>query len=237
MKYIYYVLGFMLCLCSLPSYAAPPYISVSVGENFSFTNQTCLTASKRVLQDDGFKKFMPAGDNLFAAFNRNADYKYKAVVRCIDDQGVFVVVIIANSTKTIKAKAQNLRLAIQKSFSPALKSEKPVTSTSNNDIQIVKSMSVKPSSYSGTGNSVKTWQDSLLGRSQCLERGETTLRNSGFARNFEIDYEKLALVGLNETGYQGVVRCLPEEKIILFKVSGKSGTAAQRLLEVLQLNF
>ncbi|MEK7991039.1 MAG: hypothetical protein VSS52_008550 [Thiotrichaceae bacterium] len=232
MKSIYAVLGFTLCLCSLSSYAAPPYISASVGENFSFTNQACLTASKQVLQNDGFKKFMPAGNNLFAAFNRTADYKYKALVRCIDTQGVFVVVVIANSTKTIKSKAQNLRIAIQKRFSRA--TEKSVTS---NDIQIVKPMAVKPSSYAGTGNSAKTWQDSLLGRSKCLERGETALRNSGFARNFEIDYEKLALVGLNETGYQGIVRCLPEEKIILFKVLGKSGKSAQRLLEVLQLNF
>ncbi|WP_353572803.1 hypothetical protein [Candidatus Albibeggiatoa sp. nov. BB20] len=232
--YFYYVLGFTLCLCSLSSYAAPPYISVSVGENFSFTNQSCLTASRKVLQNNGFKKFMPAGDNLFAAFNRSNDYKYKAMVRCIDTQGVFVVAIVANSTKTIKSKAQNLRLAIQKYFSPALKSETATTASS--DIKVVKPMAVKPS-YAGSKNSAKTWQDSLLGRSKCLERGETALRNSGFARNFEIDYEKLALVGLNETGYQGIVRCLPEQRIILFKVSGKSGKSARRLLEILQLNF
>ncbi|MCV6639064.1 hypothetical protein [Candidatus Albibeggiatoa sp. nov. NOAA] len=236
MKSIYYLLGFMLCLYSLPSHAAPPYIAVSVGENFSFTNPACIAASRKVLKSNGFKKFLPAGANLFAAFNPTKDYKYKAMVRCIDTQGVFVVAIVANSTKTIKAKAQNIRLAIQKSFAPAIKSD---TATKPSDIQVVAPLSaatktVKPS-YGG--NSAKTWQDSLLGRSKCLERGETALRNSGFARNFEIDYEKLALFGVNESGYQGIVRCLPEQKIILFKVSGKSSKYARRLLEILQLNF
>ncbi len=230
MKYFYYLFGFTLCLYSLSSYAAPPYLSVSIGKNLSFTNQACLSASKAVLQEDGFKKFMPAGDNLFAAFNEGNDYKYKAVVRCIESQNVFVVVVVANTTATIKSKAQNLRLTIQKHFTPI--SESSIAPAPSSDIQIVAPMAKSNTNYSG--DTAKTWQDSLLSRGACLERGETALRNSGFARNFEIDYENLALVGFNENGYQGIVRCLPEQRIILFKVSGKY---AQKLLEILQLNF
>ena len=237
MKYIYYVLGLALYFSAFASYAAPPYIGVSVGENFAFTNQACLSTSKKVLQKNGFKKTMLAGDNVFAAFNTTKNYKYKAVVRCIENQNVFVVAVVANSTKTIKAKAQNLRLAIQKHFSPAPTESSPSPSTKD-DIKIVTSAAVnkQPVRPSG-GNFAKTWQDSLLGRSKCLERGETALRNSGFARNFEIDFEKVSLSGFSQKAYQGTIRCLPEQKIILFQVKGKSTRTAQRLLEVVQLNF
>lgn len=222
-----FILGLILCLCTLSAYAAPPYIGVSAGENLAFTNQSCLSVSQKVLKEDGFKKLALAGDNVFAAFNRGNNYQYKAMVRCMENQNTFVIIVVANSTKTIKAKAHNLRLAIQKHFSPITPAE---TTTS----KPVASLKVKPSYANG---SAKTWQDSLLGRSQCLERAETALRNSGFARNFEIDYEKLALSGLNENAYQGMVRCLPEQRIILFKVFGKSAQSAKSLLEILQLNF
>jgi hypothetical protein len=224
-----FIFGLILCLCTLSVYAAPPYIGVSAGENLAFTNQSCLSVSQKVLKKDGFKKLALAGDNVFAAFNRGNNYQYKAMVRCMETQNTFVIVVVANSTKTIKAKAHNLRLAIQKHFSPVTATQVETTTS-----KPVTSLKVKPS-YAN--NSAKTWQDSLLGRGQCLERAETALRNSGFARNFEIDYEKLALSGLNENAYQGIVRCLPDQQIILFKVFGKSAQSAKSLLEILQLNF
>lgn len=234
MKYLYYALGLALYLTAFASYAAPPYIGISAGENLAFTNQSCLSVSKKVLRQNGFQKVMLAGDNVFAAFNSGQNYKYKAVVRCIENQNVFIVAVVANTTQTIKAKAQSLRVAIQKHFSAASPSQ---PSSSTDDVKIVTATASKQPIQSSGGNSVKTWQDSLLGRGQCLERGETALRNSGFARNFEIDYEKLALSGFSQNAYQGTVRCLPEQKIILFQVKGKSNRTAQRLLDVLQLNF
>jgi len=94
-----------LFVASLPSYAVPPYFGISVEENLSFTELSCLATAEQALKNDGFEKTTATGSTIFAAYRNKNPYKYKAFIKCLTNVGVIMVVVAAPSGAKKKAIA------------------------------------------------------------------------------------------------------------------------------------
>jgi len=230
------ILFAILLLFSMSVYAAPPYFGVSIGEHLALDNAKCISVAQKVLKKDGFKKLLPKGNNLFAAYNNGNQYGYKAVIRCMAKQNAFVVVTVADSMKTVKKKADSLRSRIQQHFKrKSEKSEKKTYSATPSPSQNLSIMTQSQKNTQG-GYTAKSWQDTTFTRVQCLMRAETALRDTKLADVFEL-YHEIAAVSGTTGGYTGTIRCLVGDGIILFSVSGQKSAIVNRLLERLQHNF
>ncbi len=109
----------LLCLLGLlvtasQSYAVPPYFGVSVEENLSFTNLSCLATAEQILKDDGFEKITLSGNTIFAAYRNSNPYKYKSFIKCLANVGVVMVVVAAPGGA--KDKAVSLMQKIKQSY-------------------------------------------------------------------------------------------------------------------------
>lgn len=81
-----------------------------------------------------------------------------------------------------------------------------------------------------------SWQSTTLSLSQCLNRAENALRDSGFSANFQIVGES-AFGGSRDDAYVASVRCLPDQGIVFFIVSGPISDQAASYRERIAQNF
>ncbi|ALG68075.1 hypothetical protein [Beggiatoa leptomitoformis] len=111
----------VLLLSSFSSYAAAPYMSISVAEDLTFTEETCLNVAENVLQKNGFAQINRASGSptIFASVRDAKNYGFKALVRCFTKAGIVNVVVVADNRGDILAKADELRQQIQTQLSPS----------------------------------------------------------------------------------------------------------------------
>lgn len=234
MKLLKYILPLIVLLSTSPSYAYPPYIAVDAAENLSFSNSTCISKAQKALEDDGFKKIDTQGTTVFAAYRDSSAYEYKAAIKCVSDSGVIIVTVVADSLRNIKAKAQGLRAAIQRNFS----SQSFRNNSVNDDSDETSARDDKASSLSTDGLAIfkiaSSWQSTKLSTEQCMTRAEIAIRNSGFSENLSLT--KNIATGTNGQ-FTGSVKCLSQEGVILFTVTGTQIDLAERLLKTLEGNF
>lgn len=109
----------ILSLCGLlytaPVAAVPPYIGIDMAEALTFGDTACVDVAKAVLTEDGFaevKKYK-GGTTVFAAYRNQADYEYKAAVRCLNEHNMVTVVVVANAPGKALKKANSLLALIQ----------------------------------------------------------------------------------------------------------------------------
>jgi hypothetical protein len=238
------------------SYAVPPYIGVSVGENLSFNNQSCLRTGKNVLRNDGFEKIVQYKNSatLFAAYRNRNPYHYKALVKCLSGSGVISIVVVANVAKKAKAKADNLRSKIQRQAT-AIKRAKTrgaqledEEDEDDDEVKTVKMFALESSSSEDDDedkkgssdtedkrNVAQHWQHTLLDRKKCLSRAEISLRDSGFYK--DLDFDDDSVYGKNKANYTGKIRCVTSEGLLFFRVAGSYARTRNRLLNKLQRNF
>ncbi|OQY54122.1 MAG: hypothetical protein DRR08_10675 [Candidatus Parabeggiatoa sp. nov. 2] len=249
MKNIAYPLSLLVLLMVSPlSYAIPPYIGVSVGENLSFNNQSCLRVGKKVLRNDGFQKIVQYKNSatLFAAYRNRNPYRYKALVKCLSGSGVISVVVVANVAKNAKAKADKLRSRIQRQASTIKRAKTRGAQLDdeedNDEVKTVKAFSLESpedeeesSDTEEKRNVAQHWQHTLLERKTCLSRAEMSLRDSGFYK--ELGFDDDSVYGKNKANYNGKIRCVTSEGLLFFQVTGSHARTRNRLLNKLQRNF
>ena len=95
---------------SFPAQAAPPYLALEVASDLAFPQQSCVSLAETALRAEDFAKIdaYPGGSTVFAAYRDGSDYGYKAVVKCLPEQALATVVVVADSRKTIRAKAARI---------------------------------------------------------------------------------------------------------------------------------
>jgi hypothetical protein len=203
MKNAIYYSVWLLLIASPLALAIPPYLGVSVGENLSFTNSSCIAASKKVLENDGFQKIVQYrhGTAVFAAYQNRKPYRYKVVVKCLSDAGVIMVVAVADVAK--KAKQKTVRL-LQK-----IRQYHNLKAVSINS-------SSEPSISPFLGISVK--KNGAFTNSSCSVAVKEVLKNDGFEKI--VPYNKgmtvfAAYQNRKPYRYKVVVKCLSDAKVIM----------------------
>lgn len=232
MKKITYPLLLLLLLSTPFSYAAPPYLGVSVGNNLSFNNAACVEIAKKVLGNDGFQKIVQYQNSatVFAAYRDQSQYKYKAVVKCLSDSGVIIVVAVANVPKHAKEKADYLQRQILQHASI-----KRSSSEGSGKMKPLMSDSIVESEEDNDEPNSETWQHTMLDRKECLERAESSIRDSGFYA--EVDFDDDSVQGTNDNKYTGFIRCVTSESLVFFRITGSKASTRDQLLDKLQKNF
>ena len=77
-------------------------------------------------------------------------------------------------------------------------------------------------------------QSTTLELSECLQRGEATLREAGMTRNLQV----MQLTVYGELGdYTGSVRCVPGYKVVFFVVAGPRPDRASKYMADLREKF
>ncbi len=234
----------LLLIASPLVFAIPPYMGVSVGKKLSFTSPSCLAAAKTVLSSDGFQKIVQYKTNttLFAAYRNQNPYHYKAMIKCLSEEGVIIVVAVANVPKHAKAKAESLRQQLQQQANinrqvPVVVEEEMVFTGEQNET--VTNMPSKAKHRLKTLDISKTIseisRDTLLPRNICLTRAEMSLRDSGFYKGLSFDDD--SVWGQNEKKYKGTIRCLTANSLVLFQVSGNNKLTREKGLNQLEKNF
>jgi len=233
-----YQLLFFLLFIFLPhlSYAVPPYLSISVGENLSFHNMSCLQTAKIVLNQNGFQNIAQykGSRTLFAAsYKKNKyQYQYKALVKCLPKDGVVIVVVVADSMKNIKQKANYLRGKIQKNIR-----------TRHAQIQrvnLVKSVTIPP--YFG----ISVGKRAFASESVCLQAAKNSLDNEGFEKiKHNKKYPTLfaAYRNRNPYHYKAVIKCMPQTGLVIVvtvansmkKVKAKAEKLLQKIGQLLSV--
>lgn len=240
----------------------PPYFGISVGENLSFTNSSCQQAAQSVLKRAGFQKiiFSKSGMTVFAAYSKQSPYRYKALVRCLSEPGVIVVIVVADSLKQIKFRAARLQQQIQ----PRLDS-KPSPNESkdccecedkaDNDLDSPKNShpkkQINPDKTKINPKKVPTeeeaingdnsqltsevWESTLLSQSVCLKKAQAAVKAAGFNQKFEVS--ESSAQGKNSNNYIGLIRCVTIEEFVFFWVKGANLTMRKQLLNKLQRLF
>jgi hypothetical protein len=238
---------FLLCTFFLPvtAYAVPPYLGISVGENLSFNNSTCVDIAKEALRQNGFDKVVQykSSATVFAAYRNDNPYHYKAVVKCLATSGSIIVVAVANIPRDAKKKADELRWKIQKHNSIKRQSTQESasdpsdTQEESQEVTILESSTPESTSAEITtsGKTSEAWHETVLSLNDCLIRAESSLRDSGFYKNIEFDEN--SAYGQHQKGYDGAVHCLTTENEVLFQVTGAHLSTRKQLLETLQRKF
>ncbi len=233
----------LLLIASPLVFAIPPYMGVSVGKELSFTSPSCLAAAKTVLSNDGFQNIVQYKTNttLFAAYRNQNPYHYKAMIKCLSEEGVIIVVAVANVPKHAKAKAESLRQQVQQQANinrqvPVVDEEMVFTGEQNETVTNMPSKAMhrlKTLDISKTISEIS--RDTLLPRNICLTRAEMSLRNSGFYQSLSFDDD--SVWGQNEKKYKGTIRCLTASSLVLFQVSGSNELTREKGLNQLEKNF
>ncbi|RKZ80620.1 MAG: hypothetical protein DRR19_23320 [Candidatus Parabeggiatoa sp. nov. 1] len=240
MKNRLYLSSLLILLMFSPLvFAIPPYLGVATGENLSFNNPSCLQAAKKVLKNDGFQKVVQyqQSTSIFAAYQNEEPYHYKALVKCLAGSSVIVVVVVANVAINARKKAELLLQKIQHS-------------TLNKRAKIIKNAlkevaeSVTPPKKEPLAEEVEKNGDKQTSTAEqytmftivkCLDRAELSLRNSGFYKDFDFDDD--SIYATNENGFKGLIRCVNSESLVTFKVKGDNASTRDKLLNQLQKNF
>jgi len=235
---------FVLLFASPLVFAIPPYFGLSIGENLSFDTSSCLSAAKKVLKNDDFQKVVQykGGATVFAAYNNQHPYFYKAFVKCLSESGVLVVVVVASVPKNARQKAESLRRKIQQygDIKPVKKRTQilPESQWDKESLGALRGQSRKPYNNRRSKNGNKTienWQQTLLNQAQCLSRAEMSLRDSGFYRHFDFDDD--SVYGNNDNNYKGLIECVTAESLVFFRVTGSDSRIRSHLINQLVKNF
>jgi hypothetical protein len=240
----------------------PPYFGISVGENLSFTDGSCQPAAQQVLKQAGFQKisFSKSGMTIFAAYRKQLPYQYKALVKCLSEPGLVIVVVVADSLKQIKPKAYRLRQQIQHQLdsqpSPNESKgecnnceagedndvdspEKPNPDKKiNPDKAKLNPKKIQEEEAINGDNSQLTseaWESTLLSQPICLKKAKVAVKAAGFNQNF--DLSENSAQGKNQNNYIGLIRCVTTEEFVFFWVKGANATTRKQLLEQLQHQF
>ncbi|MFK5968836.1 MAG: hypothetical protein QM487_01765 [Candidatus Marithrix sp.] len=221
---------FMFIFYTIPSYAMPPYFGISVGTNLSFQNSTCVTAAKKTLSKNGFKNIVQYKNSstVFAAYRKTSPYQYKALVKCLADSGVLIVVAVADVPKNAKNKADILRQKIQQ--------YNGINSSSTSTQSIYTTQSVTGTrSNKAKGNTSADWDNSLMGKKECMANAERSLRRSGFYKS--LNYDENSVYANNKHNYKAVIRCLTDNKEVYYEVTGGTKSIRDNLVEDLKKDF
>lgn len=159
----------LLLIFSPSSYAIPPYLGVSANENLSFTSSSCLSASKQVLQNNGFQKIVQykSSSTLFAAYRNQSPYQYKAMIKCLSESGVIIVVAVANQPKNARTKAESLRRQIQQD--PNIKLATVVEDAEGNEVrEEVRDFVIdEPQENGAKDKTSEAWQEPEFKKKEC----------------------------------------------------------------------
>ena len=237
----------VLLFASSLVFAIPPYFGLSIGENLSFDTSSCLSAAKKVLKNDDFQKVVQykGGATVFAAYNNQRPYFYKAFVKCLSESGVLVVVVVASVPKNARQKAESLRHKIQQygDIKPRKKHPdiSPETQWGEESLAALRNQS--PKSYRRSNNrrrkngnkTIENWQHTLLNQAQCLSRAEMSLRDSGFYRHFDFDDD--SVYGNHDNDYKGLIECVTAKSFVFFRVTGSNSRTRSNLINQLEKNF
>ncbi|MCK5877548.1 MAG: hypothetical protein KAG43_07930 [Candidatus Marithrix sp.] len=213
---------FILLFYAMPSHAMPPYFGINVGTNLSFDDNTCVSAAKSVLKNNGFEYIEKYKNTttVFAAYRKVSPYQYKALIKCMAGSGVITIVTIANVPRNAKQKADTLMSRIQKykgiAGQKAFSFFKEPPGVPDNNISF-------------------SWAKSLLGKKECMSNAERSLRRSGFYDN--LTYDNNSVNASNKNGYQGVIRCSTANRELYFQVSEGKKVTRERLIKDLEKNF
>jgi ribosomal protein L34 len=245
----------------------PPYFGISVGENLSFTNSSCQPAAQLVLKRAGFQKRMSSksGMTVFAAYSKRSPYRYKALVRCLSESGVIVVIVVADSLKQIKVMAARLQQQIQQRLDskPSPNESKDCceceakvdNDKANNDLDSPKNpqpdkqikpdkakinpkkVPVEEEAINGDNSQLtsEVWESTLLSQSICLKKAQAAVKTAGFNQDFEVS--ERSAQGKNSNNYIGLIRCVTTEEFVFFWVKGADLTTRKQLLNKLQRLF
>jgi len=232
-------------------FAVPPYLGISVAENLAFNRNSCLSAAKKVLYNEGFIDIEQYASiaTIFAAYRSTNPYHYKAVVKCLVNSGVIIITIAAQVSRNARQKAENIRYKIlqQRGITrkkPKVQQCKTIKKASpKNELKKLKLFSLsKKKPKKTTDVKDKHHKNVTVGetftvlcRGACLQQAERSLRNSGFYNDYDFDDD--AVFGRNDDHYYAVIRCIISESRVSFKVSGKNNQETNNLLETLYKNF
>jgi hypothetical protein len=248
--YLFTRMSWLVLLFASPLvFAIPPYFGLSIGENLSFDSSSCLSAAKKALNNDDFQKVVQykGGATVFAAYNNQHPYFYKAFVKCLSESGVLVVVVVANVPKNARQKAESLRRKIQQygDIKPRKKHTLIAPESQWDDKESLGALrSQSPKSYNRRSNNrrskngnktIENWQQTLLNQAQCLSRAEMSLRDSGFYRHFDFDDD--SVYGNNDKNYKGLIECVTAESLVFFRVTGSNSRTRSYLINQLEKNF
>jgi hypothetical protein len=227
----------LLTISSLSVFAIPPYFGVSVSENLSFQQQTCISTAKKVLKQDGFQKIVQfkSSMTLFAAYQNKKPYHYKALVKCLSESGVIFVVVVANVPKQARQKAENLRREIQQSTGAEHNQNVPLEEEYTGTEYTDEKCQCGTFESQAANNVTEDWQNTLFSQQDCLIRGEISLRESGFYQ--EIDFNNDSVYANHPQNYQGLIRCIPTKSLVYFQVIGPKAQIREKLLNQLKRNF
>ena len=240
----------------------PPYFGISVGENLSFTDGSCQQAAQQVLKQAGFQKiiFSKSGMTIFAAYRKQSPYQYKALVKCLSEPGLVIVIVVADSLKQIKPKAYRLRQQIQHQLDnkPSPNESKDdcnnCEARENNDLDSPEKQNsdkkINPDkaklnpkkiqeeeAINGDSNQLtsEAWESTLLSQPICLKKAKVAVKATGFNQNF--DLSENSAQGKNQNNYIGLIRCVTMEEFVFFWVKGANATIRKQLLDQLQRQF
>ncbi len=240
----------------------PPYFSISVGENLSFTGSSCQQSAQQVLKRAGFQKisFSKSGMTVFAAYSKQSPYQYKALVRCLSEPGVVVVIVVADSLRQIKLMAYRLRQQIQQqldsqsnpneskddcnceagedndSDSPEIPN--PDKKINPNKAKInPKKIPEEEEAINGDNSQLtsEAWESTLLSQPICLKKAKVAVKAAGFSQNFDVSENSAQ--GKNQNNYIGLIRCVTAEEFVFFWVKGTNLNTRKQLLNQLQHQF
>ncbi len=239
-------------------FAVPPYLGISVAENLAFNRNSCLSAARKVLKNEGFRDIEQYASiaTVFAAYRKTNPYHYKVVVKCLVNSGVIVVTTAAQISRNARQKAERIRYKILqqrgitrkkpkvqecktiKKASPKIKKASP-----KNELKKLKLFSLSKKKPKTTTNfkdkhhkNVTVGETfTVLCRGACLQQAERSLRNSGFYNDY--DFNDDAVFGRNNHNYYASIQCIMTESRVMFKVSGQKSKTRDNLLETLYKNF
>ena len=232
MKSIIYKL-FWLLLLILPSlsYAVPPYLGISVGQDLSFKKTSCLQAAKGVLQQHGFQKIVQSssGTSFAAAYQKNYHYQYKALVKCLPTERMIIVVTAADSMKSLKIKAEYIRQQIQHQIRTRKYTSKHFKSLEY----------LKTSPYFG----ISVGKTAFTSGRACLQAAHNTLKKDGFEKITPPSNRSTLFAAYrnrNPYHYKALVKCVPKAKLAIVVTVANSKmhvkTKAEGLLKKIRRN-
>jgi hypothetical protein len=232
-------------------FAIPPYLGISIAENLAFNRSSCLSAARKVLNNEGFRDIEQYASiaTVFAAYRKTNPYHYKAVVKCLVNSGVIIVTTAAQVSRNARQKAERIRYKIlqQRGITrkiPKVQECKIIKKPSpKKKFQKLKLFSLsKKKSKTTTNFKDKHHKNVTVGetftvlcRGACLQQAERSLRKSNFYNDYDFDDD--AVFGRNNDNYYASIQCLISESRVLFKVSGKYSKRRNNLLEKLYKNF
>ncbi|OQY54447.1 MAG: hypothetical protein DRR08_23835 [Candidatus Parabeggiatoa sp. nov. 2] len=223
MKNVICSLWLLLLLIASPLVLAiPPYLGVTVGENLSFTNSSCIAATKKVLENEGFQKIVQYqnGTTVFAAYQTSEPYRYKAVVKCLSDAGVIMVVAVADVAKNAKQKTEHLLQKIRQYHN-------------------LKAVSIKSSSAPSISPylGISVGKNGSFANSSCSAAAKEVLKNDGFQKVVPYNNGKTVFAAYHNRQpyrYKVVVKCLSDAKVIMVVAVAERARSAKKKADSLR---